>query len=57
MKNKKNKRKKWKKKKKKEEKERKKKKNKFFSLIEKNHKNIWKWKLSNGEVVGNFKRK
>ena len=43
------------KKKKKEEKE---KKNKFFSLIEKNRKNIWKWKLrSNGGVVGKFKRK
>ena len=35
-----------------------KKKRKNFSLIEKNHKNIWKWKLmSNGGVVGNFKRK
>ena len=35
-----------------------KKKNKFFSLIEKTHKNIWKWKLrSNGGIVGEFKRK
>ena len=33
-----------------------KKKNKFFSLIEKNHKNIWKWKLRSNGVVGKFKR-
>ena len=48
----------------KQEKEKKKKKEKekkgkqIFSLIEKNHKNIWKWKLrSNEGVVGKFKRK
>ena len=47
-----------KKKKKKKEGNEKEKKEKMFSLIEKNHKNIWKWKFwSNGGVVGNFKRK
>ena len=45
-------------KKKKKKERRKKKENKNFSLIKKYHKNIWKWKLrSNGEIVGNFKRK
>ena len=60
-KNKKKKRKKKKEKKIKEGRKRKTKKErkiKIFFLIEKNHKNIWKWKLrSNGGVVGNFKRK
>ena len=48
-------------KKKKERRKRKKEKKKekqIFSLIEKNHKNIWKWKFrSNGGVAGNFKIK
>ena len=47
-----------KKEKKEKEKQKKRKKNKIFFPIEKNHKNIWKWKLrSNGGVVGKFKRK
>ena len=42
----------------KKERRKRKKEKQIFSLIEKNHKNIWKWKLrSNGGVVGNFKRK
>ena len=42
-------------KRKKRKKRKKKKRNNFVSVIEKNHKNIWKLR-SNGGVVGNFKR-